>query len=397
MATIAVHSEAELVEAVRAARAGGRKLELLGAGTKRAYGRPVDADDTLDLTGLSGITSYEPEELVLTAGAATPVAEIVEAIAGNSQRLGFDPADWGPLFGQAAGAATIAGVLSADCSGSARVRYGAARDHLLGFRSVNGFGEAYKGGGRVVKNVTGFDLPKLMCGAFGTLGPLSEVTLRLVPRAPLSATLAVKDLKPEEGLKLLRRIWSMPLEATGLAFIPACAAELFPLLGGIGAGAALIRVDGAPEPLDEKRHALRAMLDDEDVVDAFDGDTLFTQIGAGAAFSGSDVDVWRIAVPPASGAETAHALAGTVWYADWAGGLIWVGTSQSNAGSAAKLHHIAARANGYATLLRAAPQVRSVLPVFPPEAVARAALTRAVKGAFDPLGLFNPGRMVEGL
>ena len=206
--------------------------------------------------GSSGIIAYEPEELVLTARAGTPLAEIVEAIAEKHQRLGFDPADWGPLFGARGGRGTIAGALSADSSGSARVRYGAARDHLLGFRAVNGFGEAYKGGGRVVKNVTGFDLPKLMCGAFGTLGPLSEVTLRLVPRAPLSATLAVRDLTPEEGLTLFRRVWSTPLEATGLAFIPACAAELFPLLGGIGAGAALIRVDGAPEPLDEKRHAL---------------------------------------------------------------------------------------------------------------------------------------------
>jgi len=397
MATIPISTEDELVAAIRDARGAGRKLEVVGAGTKRNYGRPLDTSDVLDLSGLSGIAAYEPEELVLTARAGTPLAEIEAVLAERHQRLGFDPADWGPLLGAPANAGTIAGALSADTSGSARIRYGAARDHLIGFRAVNGFGEAYKGGGRVVKNVTGFDLPKLMCGAMGTLGAFSEVTLRLVPRAPRAVTFAVKDIVPEQGLILLRRIWATALEPTGLAYIPACASDGFADLGDIGAGAALIRIEGAREALREKRAALRSMLHGEDLIDGEDGDVLFAQVGAGAAFAGRPADIWRIAVPPSESVATAQALAGTQWYADWAGGLFWVELSESDHVAATRLRHIAARANGSATLLRASAATRAVIPVFPPEPQARATLTRAVKAAFDPLGLFNPGRMFEGV
>src|SRR3954465_10871499 len=202
MATFRVSSETELVEVVCAARESKRVFEMVGHGTKRGFGRPVECNDVLDLSGLNGIVNYEPDEMIITARAGTPVAEIEGALAEENQRLGFEPADWGPLFGAPLNSATIGGVLSADANGSAAVRYGRCRDHLLGFRSVNGFGEAYKGGGKVVKNVTGFDLPKLFCGAMGTLGPLTEVTLRVFPKAQLSQTFAVGNLSPREGLSL---------------------------------------------------------------------------------------------------------------------------------------------------------------------------------------------------
>lgn len=397
MGTIAVASEDELVVAVQAAREDGRRFEIAGAGTKRAYGRPCGALDVLNVSALSGIVSYAPEELVITVRAGTPLAEIEAALAGSRQRLGFDPADWGPLFGAPADTGTIAGALSADVSGSARIRYGAARDHLIGFRAVNGFGEAYKGGSGVVKNVTGFDLPKLMCGAMGTLGVLSEVTLRLVPRAPRAVTFAVKDIVPEQGLALLRRIWATPLEPSGLAYIPACASDHFSALGDIGSGAALIRIDGAHGVLTEKRAVLRALLEGEDAIEGEQGDALFAAIGAGSAFAASATDVWRLSVPVSEAAITAQALAGTQWLADWAGGLFWVGISETDPVAAMRLRHIAGRANGSATLLRASAGTRTAIPVFPPEPQARAALTRSVKAAFDPLGLFNPGRMFEGV
>lgn len=392
MTTISIASEAELTEAVRAARDTGRTLEILGAGTKKDYGHPVAADDVLDLSGLSGIVSYEPEELVLSVRAGTPVAEVEALLEEHHQRLGFDPADWGPLFGTEARQGTIGGALSADTSGSARVRYGAARDHLIGFRAVNGHGEAYKGGGKVVKNVTGFDLPKLMCGALGTLGPLSEVTLRLVPRAPQSETIIVRDLEPEAGLRLLRRIWAMPLEATGLAYIPACIADSFGMLGGIGAGAAAIRVDGRAAALTEKCRALHVAIDGHEGPGLEEGDALFAAVASGNAFVGSDVDVWRIAVPPSESASLAHALVGTRWCADWAGGLFWVGMSGTDETSARRLRHIAARASGHATLLRAPQAFRATTSVFPQHSDVLASLTRAVTAAFDPPGMFNPGR-----
>jgi len=369
MARIAITSEAELADVIRGCDA---PLEIVGAGTKRGYGKPLGNLDILDVSALSGILSYEPEELVITARASTPVAEIEAAIAQKNQRLGFDPTDWGPLFGAPANRATIAGALSADTSGSARVRFGAARDHLLGFRAVNGLGEAYKAGGRVVKNVTGFDLPKLMCGAMGTLGILTEVTLRLVPRAPANATLVVKGVSTSEGLALLRRVWSSPLEATGLAYIPEH-------------NAAYIRLEGAPTPLKDKIATLRALFHGMEVLET---DDVFQKIGSGAAFIDQSLDVWRISVPPSEAAKIAVAIDSPRWVADWAGGLLWVGTNET-----ADLHDIAKQAGGHATLMRASAETRSRISVFPPEDEARAALTRAVKMAFDPKGLFNPGRM----
>lgn len=394
MTTLVVETEKELAELVKARTS---PLEIISHGTKREYGRSAETPDLLDMSAFSGIVTYEPDELVITAKAATPLSEIESAIGEKRQRLGFDPADWGLLFGIGENAGTIAGALCADTSGSARVRYGAARDHLLGFRAVNGFGEIYKAGGRVVKNVTGFDLPKLMCGAMGTLSALTEVTLRLVPAAPASTTIAIKGISADEAFPLLRRIWSCPLEATGLAYIPDCMSANFTELGAIGTGCALIRIEGAPAPLKDKLVMLHALTGHSEAPAFEGGDDVFRKIGSGAAFAGNDLDVWRIAVPPSQAADIARALAGTFWLSDWAGGLFWIGISKTDETLAAKLRQIAARANGYARLMRASPETRAKIAVFRPEEPARAALTRAVKAAFDPRGIFNPGRMIEGV
>lgn len=394
MTTFAIQSEDELAELVRSRTA---PLEIISHGTKREYGRSAETPDLLDLSALSGIVTYEPDELVITAKAATPLTEIQSAIAEKRQRLGFDPADWGAMFGVGDNVGTIAGALSADTSGSTRVRFGAARDHLLGYRAVNGFGEIYKAGGRVVKNVTGFDLPKLICGAMGTLSVLTEVTLRLVPTAPASATIAIKGVSADEGFALLRRIWSSPLEATGLAYIPDCLSAKFAELGAIGAGAALIRIEGAPLPLKDKLVMLHALTGHSEAPPFEGGDAVFRKIGSGAAYAGNDLDVWRIAVPPSHAGNVARALAGTVWLSDWAGGLFWIGISNTDESLAAKLRQIATRAKGHARLMRASPETRARIAVFRPEEPARAALTRAVKAAFDPKGIFNPGRMIEGV
>jgi glycolate oxidase FAD binding subunit len=213
------NSEAEIVDAVRAARESNAPIEIVASGTKRNFGRPIDGE-ILDVSGLRGIVSYEPEELIVTVKPGTPIAELNATLSEKGQRLGFAPPEWAPLLG-ASGASTIGGVVSVDAAGSARVRYGEPRDQLLGVRAVNGFGEVFKAGGRVVKNVTGFDIPKLVCGSFGTLCVLTELTFRVFPKPPHSITLAVRDIDADTGLGLLRRAWSSPLEPTGLAYLPA--------------------------------------------------------------------------------------------------------------------------------------------------------------------------------
>jgi glycolate oxidase FAD binding subunit len=386
MARISAGSEADVVEAVRAAREAKRTLEIVGRGTKRGLGRPIECDDVLDLSGLSGISKYEPDELVITALAGTPVAEIEAALAEKNQRLGFEPADWGPLFGSPANSATIGGALAADTSGSAAIRYGRARDHLLGFRAVNGLGEAYKAGGRVVKNVTGFDLPKLMCGAMGTLGPLTEVTLRVFPKPAQSIGFVWRNLAPADGLGVLRRVWSSPLEATGLAYVSNAAASVLP-----GNPGALIRLEGSASSLKQMGAMLRTLLPGHDSEEIGDSDQVLHTLSTGLAFADSS-HVWRIHLPPARAEEFIAALDRPLWWADWAGSLLWLAAETE-----ADVRGTAHQFEGRAVLMRAPEAERRRTAVFEPENAARAQLSRQVKAAFDPLRLFNPGQMWEGV
>jgi glycolate oxidase FAD binding subunit len=221
-----VSSESEIVDFVRAARAGRSPFEIVAGGTRRGVGRPMASQEgkalpVLDVSGVAGIIEYQPEELIVTARPGTSLAELKALLAAKNQCLGFDPANWTLLGGN--GNPTLGGAVSADASGPGRLRHGPPRDSLLGFRAVNGFGEAFRGGAKVVKNVTGFDLPKLVCGAFGSLMVLSELTFRVYPRPVARATLILRDRPPTAGFAALRTIWKSALEPSGLAYIPGAA------------------------------------------------------------------------------------------------------------------------------------------------------------------------------
>ncbi len=378
-------NEDQLAEFVRSARADKRSFEIVGGGTRRGAGKPLSSPSggglpVADVSGLNGIVLYQPEELILTVRPGTSLTEIQAVLAEKQQCLGFDPADWS-LFG-AQGKATIGGAVSADAGGSGRLRHGAARDSLLGLRAVNGFGEIFKAGGKVVKNVTGFDLSKLVCGAFGTLCVLTELTFRVYPKPRHRITLVLKDVTPEAGFAALRKIWRSALEPSGLAYLPTS------MMPGAGQGTALIRLEGEQEPLKEKSAAAQILVGPCE--ELAEGEALFTSLGAGAPFGASDLDVWRIFLPPAEAAATAAALAAPLWYGDWAGGVLWAGLPAEQAGRA---RAVAQQAGGYAMLLRAPAERRAALGIFPPQAAALAALSTRVKSAFDPLSLFNPGRL----
>jgi len=366
---ILARTEAEVVAAVQWARAHKRNVEIAGARTKRHMTYSRYQGPVLDLSRLAGIVEYQPEEMILTVRPGTKVAEIEACLAEHDQQLGFDPPDWGPLLGAPASSGTIGGAVAADVCGPGAVRYGRVRDHLLGFRAVNGYGEAYKGGGKVVKNVTGFDLPKLMCGSFGRFGPLTELTLRVFPKPPRQASLAVHGLEDGEGLRLLRLIHSSPLGATGLAF---------------ARGTAWFRFDGTDAALREKLDTARALLSDHEVSDG--DDAVFRDIGNGTALDAGARDVWRIHAPPAAAPRIVSALAPARWVADWAGALLWLATDEADAEA---MRAAVAREGGRMNLMRAMGKaylhVRRLHPS-PPEL---AALEKAVKAAFDPLGLFG--------
>ena len=374
----------QVIDFVRDARAGKMPFEIVAGGTRRSVGRPLGALPVLDVSGLSGILKYEPEELIVTAAPATPLAEITAVLAQKNQRLGFDPADWSRLL-KSNGVATLAGAASCDASGSGKLRHGGARDSLLGFQAVNGLGESFRGGSKVVKNVTGFDLPKLMCGAYGTLSVLTEMTFRVYPKPQQAAILCLADVTPQSGFAALRKIARSALEPAGLAYLPAgMMTEAGP---DIGQGAALIKLEGARAPLEEKialahgllGHALQRLEDDP-----------FPAIGNGEMFADIAGDVWRIMIAASDAPHLATALNATHWLGDWAGGVIWLTAAPTEA---ARIRKLAADMKGQAMLLRASPESRTLHGLYAPQQPALAALNRAVKAAFDPFLLFNPNRI----
>ena len=381
-----VSSESQVVEFVRAAREGKAPFEIVAGGTRRQVGKPLINSNNgnlpvLDVSGLSGIVKYEPGELIVTAAPSTPLAEITAVLAEKGQRLGFDPADWSRLLGSN-GVATLGGAASADASGSGRLRHGGARDSLLAFRGVNGLGESFRGGAKVVKNVTGFDLPKLVCGAYGTLSVLTELTFRVYPKPAFAVTLSVPDVSPEIGFAALRKIALSALEPAGLAYLPAA------MMSGVGQGAALIKLEGARKPLEEKVALAHGLLGQSMQAIA---DDPFPAISSGEKFADLPGHVWRVMVAPADAPHVARELNVPHWLGDWAGGLIWLAAAPADA---SRIRAIAAAAKGQAMLLRASSDARAALGLYAPPVPALADLSRAVKAAFDPLGLFNPGRLI---
>jgi glycolate oxidase FAD binding subunit len=298
---------------------------------------------------------------------------------------GFEPADLGPLFGLSPRRATLAGTVAANACGSRRIKAGAVRDAVIGCRFVNGSGEIIQAGGHVIKNVTGFDLPKLMCGAYGTLGVLTELTLRVSPAPERVATLVLKNCPEDVGLRALREAAGLPVDASGLVyFAPDSTAS--------------IRVEGTPAAVAEKLQLLRIHFSSHEL-DTLDDDrtrTFFGDMSDGRPFVTEESDVWRLSVPSSEAYVAVETARAPLWYADWAGGLLWLGLPATEE-IAARLHAITGRLGGHATSFRAASEARGRLQVFEPESAARVELTRAVKAAFDPKHVLNPGRMYKDI
>ena len=218
--TFTVQNRDQVVEAVAWAAAEEQPLEIIGCGSKRGLGRPVQAANSLDLSGLSGITLYEPEELVLSARAGTKLSQIEAALEEQNQMLAFEPANLAPLLGDEAGEASIGGVLACNLSGPRRIKAGAARDHFLGVESASGRGELFKSGGRVVKNVTGYDLCKLLCGSYGTLAVMTDVTVKVLPRPEKTYSVLLLGLDDATAVQAMSRALGSPHEVSGAAHLP---------------------------------------------------------------------------------------------------------------------------------------------------------------------------------
>jgi glycolate oxidase FAD binding subunit len=401
----------ELEQAIQWALAGGKTFEVVGRGTKRAIGRAAQWDATLDLVGLSGVTLYEPEELVLSAKAGTPLAEIEALVAASRQELAFEPMDYGPLLGGTAGAASIGGVIAANLSGPRRIKAGAARDHFLGVSAVSGRGESFKAGGRVVKNVTGYDLCKLIAGSWGTLAAMTDITIKTLPKAETESTILVLGLDDEMARQAMTAAMGSFGDVSAAAHLPASVAARIAELATAQAATTAFRLEGVAPSVAQRREILETLLAPFGSRDASLGAlgevpsralwrAVRDVMPFGAAGPAGDRDVWRISTAPTKGAGVGHALAAALdaeLLYDWGGGLVWAAVPAADDASAPLVHSTVAAAGGHATLIRAPAAVRAAIDVFTPEPEALAALTKRVRTGFDPHGVLNAGRMWAGV
>lgn len=382
----------QVPEMVAEAAAAGTPLRLCGSDSRRDWGGVVDAATVLDLSGLTGITLYEPAELVLTARAGTPLAAVEAALAEQGQHLAFEPPDPRPLFGGRS-RGSLGGALAGNLSGPRRLTAGAARDHFLGARAVSGRGEAFKTGGRVVKNVSGYDLCKLLAGSFGTLAALTEVTVKVMPVPETSVSLWIPAPDAQTGVAALTAALAGPHEPSGAAWLPDGAP-----IGRTGAGA-LVRLEGFAPSVAARAEALSACLGRPGAVDRLDSETsraAWHTISDVAALVPAAGPLWRLSVAPGDGPAVWRELADLDprGYLDWGGGLIWlVPGVAADDGQAGRIRAVVGRRGGHATLVRAPEALRRAVPVFMPQPPALAALAERLRAGFDPLGLLNPGRV----
>lgn len=397
-AALAPAHEGGVVDAVLAACAAKEPLLVQGRGTKAGMLRPVQAARSLSTRNLTEIPLYAPQELIISAGAGVTIPDLEAKLAEGGQGLIAEPPDLSALLGTE-GVQTLGGVVAANLSGPRRVAWGAMRDHVMGVRAVNGAGEVIRSGGRVLKNVTGLDLCKLLTGSYGTLAVITEVTLKVLPRAERTGSLLLPGLDAVRGVAALSAALGSPYGVSGAAWLPADAAERVPALAGRGA-VALVRIEDFAKSVEYRLGRLAtglaqfgtpALLDDEASRAAWQAvrDAVPLRAEPGDA-------VWRISVRPSNGPAALAALesAGARGFLDWGGGLVWI------AGPPALHERVTAAAQagrGAWTVLRAPEPMRAAVDVVPPEAPALARITRRVKAAMDPAGILNPGRLYAGV
>ncbi|WP_298371420.1 FAD-binding protein [uncultured Bradyrhizobium sp.] len=409
METLKVRDVQDVEEVVRAAVASEQPLEVIGHGSKRAIGHPMATNAVLDVSVLNAVSSYEPNELIITVQAGAPLADVQSLIDAKNQQFAFEPMDMSVLLGTA-GAGTIGGMIGAGLAGPRRIKAGGARDHLLGAHAVSGFGDSFKTGGRVVKNVTGYDLCKLLTGSWGTLAVMTEVTLKVMPKPEAERTLVLRGLDDVTANKAMTAALGSPFDVSGAAHLPGSALRSATgALAGLAASGqpvTLVRLEGISVSAAHRAASLSQTLSSYGTVDSLTDDAsaaIWSALRDVVPFAANGAlgawPVWRIVCPPASGGALGQALSratgGDVIY-DWGGGLIWAAVPQSADAQAALVRGQVEAVGGHATLIRATEDVRRAVDVFQPQPAGLAALGERVRASFDPRSVLNRGRMIRG-
>lgn len=368
----------ELSDLIAGAASKGERLAIIGGGSKAEVGCPTTVTQ-LDMSGFSGIVDYDPSELVLTLRPGTPLADVQALVRQQGQMLAFDPFDHGPLFGRPLGKATIGGIVAAGVAGSFRLTRGGPRDHLLGFKAVSGRGEPFTAGAKVVKNVTGYDLPKLMAGSWGRLAAFTELTLKVLPRPPVYTTLLIAESDPAAAVAIMARAMGSHADVTAAAFLPDWQGRPVIALGLLG----------FPASVAARCEIIRSLLTEHSAPERLEGEdcTVFWSAIACAAPLPPQSPLWRIQLAPSQAPLFIGSVSGD-WFFDWAGGLIWLASDLPPP----DIRAAAERLGGHAMLVRADRSLRSTVPALHPPVPAIARLEERVRRAFDPAGVFETGR-----
>jgi glycolate oxidase FAD binding subunit len=407
--TLKVRDAKDVEQVVRAAVASEQPLEIIGHGTRRAIGHPMATNAVLDLSGLNAVSAYEPNELIITVQSGAPLADVQSLIDSKNQQFAFEPMDTSALLG-VSGNGTVGGMIGAGLAGPRRIKAGGARDHLLGAHAVSGFGDSFKTGGKVVKNVTGYDLCKLLTGSWGTLAVMTEVTLKVMPKPESERTLVLGGLDDVTANRAMTAALGSPFDVSGAAHLPNSAFR--PATGALaalssqGQAVTLLRLEGIAASVADRAGSLGKTLSPFGPVEMLRDSAsaaVWSTIRDVEPFASSGSlgawPVWRIVCPPASGGVLGQALArdsgGDVIY-DWGGGLIWAALPPKPDALAGLVRQRVEAAGGHASLIRASEQTRRDVEVFHPQAGGLAALSQRVRHSFDPKTILNRGRMLRG-
>jgi glycolate oxidase FAD binding subunit len=406
--TLKVRDAADVEQAVRSALASEQPLEIIGHGSKRQVGQPMSTNALLDLSALTAVTAYEPNELIITVQAGAPLADVLSLIDSKNQQFAFEPINTSSLLGTP-DIGTIGGMIGAGLAGPRRIKAGGARDHLLGAHAVSGFGDSFKAGGRVVKNVTGYDLCKLLAGSWGTLAVMTEVTLKVMPRPESERTVMLRGLDDLAANRAMTTALGSPFDVSGAAHVPNSAfrTPVGGALADLGSGAVtLLRLEGITASAAHRAAALTAVLAPFGVPEILEDAAsvaVWSAVRDVRPFAANGAlgawPVWRIVCPPAVGGALGQSLSqasgGDVIY-DWGGGLIWAALPPKPDAQAAQVRARVNAAGGHAMLIRASEQIRRNVDVFHPQQDGLAGLSERVRHSFDPRNILNRGRMIRG-
>ncbi len=402
MQTDPTPAEAAIAARIAEAATIGEKLLVQGNGTKSGMLRPLTPARMVSSRADAGITLYSPKELILSARAGTPLTEIEAALVEGGQHLIAEPPDLRHLYGTTDRPQTIGGIVATNLSGPRRVAWGAMRDHVLGIRAVTGHAEVIHSGGRVLKNVTGLDLCKLFTGSHGTLGLITEVTLKVLPAPEAVGTLLIPNLDAAAGVAVLSAALGSPYSVSAAAWLPPEAVARVPALAGAGGSVALVRIEDFTASVAYRTGKLAQELGKPGtaVLDDTTSRAVWRAVRDAEPLPARPGDaIWRVSVRPSAGPGVFATLRDTAavrGFLDWGGGLLWLAGPPDSATHEA-VAAAAGAAGGTWTLMRGPDALRATVAVVPPEPAPLARITRRVKDSFDPRGILNPGRLYAGL